>query len=908
MLSTHFQKSLATARDYFRDHLQTGDYYDSEKSTPGIWHGAGSDKLGLSGIVTEKDFISLCDGLNPATGESLTIKQLSERRIFYDFTFSAPKSVSIAGLVNDSPAVSQAHQNAVKTALAELERHASRRVRTNGESRDMTSGNVIAAVFDHDTARSSAEGIAPDPQLHSHTVIFNATESEGKWYALQNYDMLKAKKLVDRVYLQELRRELHKSGYQTRTTKSGFEIDGVSEKMIEQFSKRHTQIKELAAASHAGGNIKALEAKVATDHRMRKQPDSTATDLRANWQSQLTRKELNSLQNLGGKSVQVNVPTSEAVRFAIDNLFERNAVVDYNTLLSETVRAFDGADIQFNDVKKALENNPEIYFNSDKRLVTTRNALARESYIVDAVAKNKNKFKPLAKNYVVSDLLDNNQKSATQTVLASEDFFTVLRGGAGRGKSFTLKEIRKGMEKNGQRVVVLAPQNSQVQDLIKDGFSDAKTLASYLGTRSVPNNSVIIVDEAGQISGKDFSRLIKRAEDTGSRILASGDTRQHGAVEATDALIAIEKYAKPQTADLGTSLAGIRRQKDIWYKSAVSAAEKGDTVKSFELLEEKGRIFDLDNGDNGIVIENYLGSLEQGKSALVLSQTNFEVDQLNEKIQAKVSGNRAQTRIAVIKRTGWTEAEKMRSENYSDDIKLIATRGIGKIKKGDELSFVEASKNEIRLKDSSGEIHRFNAEKMQRVNPYKVTLKTFAKGDQIQLKDNVKIGKSKLANGKIFKYEGITENGNIVINDAGKSIQLPENFRAIDLGYATTSYASQGKTVDHVHILDSGSKLATSKKEYYVSVSRGKEDVMIYTNDKATLSENIKQLGNRPLAKDIYNDKYSRYQSSKNSVINRLQTQIRQVNLRSREIIKAVRVQIRSNQIRNIINEVLRNK
>lgn len=46
----------------------------------------------------------------------------------------------------------------------------------------------------------------------------------------------------------------------------------------------------------------------------------------------------------------------------------------------------------------------------------------------------------------------------------------------------------------------------------------------------------MILDEAGQIGAKQMQALLRQVQENGGRLIASGDTRQHGAVEASDAL------------------------------------------------------------------------------------------------------------------------------------------------------------------------------------------------------------------------------------------------------------------------------------------------------------------------------------------------------------------------------------
>ena len=128
MLAAKAQYSLGNAQKYFEQHLSVGDYYTEDQQILGQWYGQGAEKLGLSGVTQGREFLPLCENLHPQTGERLTLRnkttrvevgldgeehQSANRRVFYDFTFSPPKSVSIAGLVGDDPRIVEAHERAV---------------------------------------------------------------------------------------------------------------------------------------------------------------------------------------------------------------------------------------------------------------------------------------------------------------------------------------------------------------------------------------------------------------------------------------------------------------------------------------------------------------------------------------------------------------------------------------------------------------------------------------------------------------------------------------------------------------------------------------------------------------------------------------------------------------------------
>src|SRR5207237_10705692 len=115
---------------------------------------------------------------HPASGETLTPRlndrrvegdgTAANRRVFYDFTISPPKSVSLAAFLGSDERIFAAHERAVRSALREFEAFSATRVRVRGEQGDRLTGNFVAALFTHETSR------AIDQHLHRHCIVFNA--------------------------------------------------------------------------------------------------------------------------------------------------------------------------------------------------------------------------------------------------------------------------------------------------------------------------------------------------------------------------------------------------------------------------------------------------------------------------------------------------------------------------------------------------------------------------------------------------------------------------------------------------------------------------------------------------------------------------------------------------------------
>lgn len=82
------------------------------------------------------------------------------------------------------------------------------------------------------------------------------------------------------------------------------------------------------------------------------------------------------------------------------------------------------------------------------------------------------------------------------------------------------------------------------------------TVSQFLAKRELAEGAAVVVDEAGQIGGRQMWDLLQLVREQNARLILSGDTRQHGAVEASDALLAIERYSGVRPVELQT----IRRQ------------------------------------------------------------------------------------------------------------------------------------------------------------------------------------------------------------------------------------------------------------------------------------------------------------------------------------------------------------
>ena len=239
MLSTSNLSAHQAAHYYSKE-----DYYSQEEGvSPSRWLGNGAKKLNLSGDVDTEIFQQLLRGQTP-DGQNLFSRKVNidKRRAATDFTFSAPKSVSIAALVQQDERVVKAHHQAVAKALSVLEeRYAQTRISTETGRQRIKTGNLITAIFTHGTSREV------EPQLHSHCVVLNATQlPDGRWFSFSNEQAIANKKLLGQLYQNELAHLLKQQGYEIEPKAHGqFELKGYAPELLKAFSTRRKQILSL---------------------------------------------------------------------------------------------------------------------------------------------------------------------------------------------------------------------------------------------------------------------------------------------------------------------------------------------------------------------------------------------------------------------------------------------------------------------------------------------------------------------------------------------------------------------------------------------------------------------------------------------------------------------------------------
>ena len=122
MIRMFQSQTSAHAKSYFRDALSRADYYIKAQELNGTFNGGIARRLGLEGnLVDRQTFEKLCDNINPLDGSSLTPRTVKDRRVGYDISFHAPKSVSILHSLSDDDKVLEAFRSCVHETMNEME-------------------------------------------------------------------------------------------------------------------------------------------------------------------------------------------------------------------------------------------------------------------------------------------------------------------------------------------------------------------------------------------------------------------------------------------------------------------------------------------------------------------------------------------------------------------------------------------------------------------------------------------------------------------------------------------------------------------------------------------------------------------------------------------------------------------
>jgi conjugative relaxase-like TrwC/TraI family protein len=856
------------------------NYWKQDDTIQGEWRGKLAEEFGLSGAVGALEFARLAEGQHPATGEQLvrhravheyktgdgrTVTPV-EQRAGWDATFSAPKSVSLTALVGGDDAVREAHRKAVAFALNELEHYTQARI--GGNHAPETTGQFVAATFEHDTARP-VDGYAA-PQLHTHSVIFNMTEREdGTMRALQPRSLFETQQFATAVYQSHLTYQLRTLGYEIEPGRSGApEIKGYSQEYLDASSPRRQQIVEAVARSgFSGPEAAQIAAHNTRDGKQILSPAEVVAahrQIAAEYGNQAENVVAEAQERRRSKAHQTsleerNQQASSALTFARDKGFEREAVLDERAIFVDAMRRGMGEmtypEVRANfDARIASGEFREVGSSkhSAGRHFTTATTIQAEKEIIRSVQEGQGRAPQLMSIQEAIPLTDSHaqlnetQRKAIEQILTSRDQIQGLQGSAGSGKTTTLAAIRQGAEQNSYVVEGFAPTSRAAHQLREAGVT-ADTLQGFLARAGRANDPsqkhLYMVDESSLASTgqmRDFLRKIGRDD----KVLLIGDVRQHQGVDAG------KPFEQLQESGMRSAvLDRIVRQRDPELLKAVEHLSKNETAAGVRMLQEQGRVTEIADAEQRVetIAKAYAA---QPENTIIVSPDNASRRAINQAVrhELQLAGtleNNDRTIAILTPRSDMTGADREWAARYAAGDILHYVRGSKEtgIEPGNYAQVVHTNPKEnlITVQRSDGERVTYNPSRLRGISAYRELEREFAVGDRVQL--TAPNRDLQVANRDLGTLTSFDLEGRITLRmDSGKDVSFdPKEMRHFDHGYAVTSHSSQGLTSERVLVnMDTEVHPELINARFaYVSVSRASHDAQVFTNDASNLAERL---------------------------------------------------------------------
>lgn len=583
----------------------------------------------------------------------------------YDMTFSAPKSVSVVWALADDDlrvAIERAQAQAVAAALAVLEDHAatSRRGRNGARSEAV---ELSVACFQHGEARPTehVDGrVFADPQLHSHAVILNLTRrADGTVGTLDGRRLFAWKMSAGAAYHLELATGLQKLGFGIDDVgKNGvFELAEIDAELTSYFSARRQEIEaELGEAGLTSAAAPALAGAITKATRTAKEP-GTAQERFALWREIAAERGHDHVRVVGsarvggraGSKFENGTDRAARIAAALANvpilLTETESVFEHRHLVAAVASALVGAGASVSEamakVDAMIADGRVVELGTDaigERRYSTPEMIRIERDILDVTKALATKRSivvdvDLAERLCADGHLSDEQLAAVRaaTELSS---VTLIEGAAGSGKTTSLRPIVEAHRDAGYRVIGSATAWRIANQLRDDLGIEARATDSWLagagiGKSFLDDRTLLIVDEAGQLSSRQMHALLHAADCAGAKLLLVGDRKQLQPIGAGGALSIVARATDAARVDR------IVRQREEWARAATADLAAGRTTKAIEAYYERGHVYLHEGGRASIAA---MADLWQARAdaPLLLARTNAQIRDINVEIRGRL--------------------------------------------------------------------------------------------------------------------------------------------------------------------------------------------------------------------------------------------------------------------------------
>ncbi|RQT22071.1 MobF family relaxase [Burkholderia contaminans] len=857
MMSMHNVGSAGQALHYF----SKDNYYTTDQGLEhSAWFGKGAATLGLNGQVDRHEFFKLLSG--QVGGEQLGRVVLDENgepevvhRPGIDLTFSAPKSVSIAAEVFEDRDVRLAHEDAVKEALEYVEAYAAQARKTvDGQTVTEETGNVVVALFRHNTSRDL------DPDTHTHALVMNATQrSDGEWRSLTNDALYVQQKVIGAVYTSSLARGLQKRGYAiTAPDKNGnFELVGVTREQIEHFSQRSAardrwlrangiDPANATPAEKERAVLATRERKVGVDHEA----------LAGQWRARAAAVELDysaiqqkarEAREAGTDARVVKLSGLEALRFSAAHLGEREIVLNQYDLVQTALEHSVGRTSPnqiFDAYKKLIDQGkivdlPDGNITTEKMLNTERstveNALAQRdatpaiapaelvrSRIEQAIATARTERNDPTFDYT------SGQRGAIEHALTSKDRIVAVQGLAGVGKTTMVKGTVQVAHEQGWLVRGMAATGQAAKQLENDSGIQADTVTMFeiheqrrqddlkLLREYAPDlareRELWLVDESSFLSQRQMARLFKMAERADAKVILLGDRLQLQAIEAgkpfeilqdegvsTAQMTQIQRQRNPELQQAVAITVGTA---DLAPDEPLTDLNLVRNGRAFDFLREAGRVTEEKEPKDLIELlaKEYVDRGAQRKETIIITPFNEDRVDINNAVRTLLQ-ERGELDVNDSAHTifrseaDMTRAKQKEAQYYTKDMTVRFGRDYQKIlaSRGEYMRVSSTRPDEgiVVLRKGDGTLMEWEPKKYNRVEVYLSETRNLAARDVIRFTR----GDELVKNGHEATVVSVEANRAVLRLADGKEIPWDlDAQRHWDHAYAATVHAGQGAT------------------------------------------------------------------------------------------------------------------
>lgn len=795
-----------------------GGYYLDGDEPPGRWLGLGAEALGLAGEVDDDHFLALMDGRDPIEGALLGTSHHERTVRGFDVTCSAPKSVSVLFAIGDERVrneVLDAHDAAVAASFGWIEEHAHCRYRVDGEIWTVDADGLVAAAFRQHTSR------AHDPQVHTHLVIVNRVMApDGRWLALDARTLKHDQRTVSALYAAGLRAELtSRLGVRWNDVENGqAEMADAPEEVLDAFSQRTKQmarridekterfVDDLGRRPTPRERWR-IEREAATDSRPTK-ASVDAAELHQDWHDQLDALGYTPeryLDRVTGRArpIEGDAATDrDTVVAALSSLRDSQSVWRPAEITREIAAALptrvggtagetvERAQRLASHVEDALtvdisqpvpdhvpvrDDGRPVTEGALDRILTTRSILDEEEHILE-----------LTQRWAAeggSDVhdLDSGELSAVQQhaagAVAGDRRLVLVVGPAGTGKTTAMRPAVAHLQARGRPCFGVAPSAAAAEVLAVDTGIDADTLDKLLVEHRLDRPPQHRYDlPSGTTVVVDEAAMVPTPRL--AELIDLADRRGWRLALVGDPM---QFSAVGRSGMFGhlvdtigaVELDRVHRFDASWERDASLRLRRGDT-DVVALYDRNDRI----HGGTGrqmakATVAAWRRATEAGETAAMMAPTRAGVDVLNELAQhERITAGEIDLRSRSVK-VGTSRA-------FAGD--LVATR----------------------------------------------------RNDRTLLTDQARMVKNR----DHWTVEAVHDDGGLTVAGRTGRVALPADYVAahVELAYAETSHATQGRTVDRSFLFLDG---PTGTSGIYVPLTRGRtsNEAFVVLNDERTAAE-----------------------------------------------------------------------